>query len=119
MRYTGQVKFYNRDRGFGFVTRMEDNKDFFLHYQDIKPKGDCWNILFQGEYIEFTLRDGPNGQQAGDITGINGGSLLCENQFNPQTINKKKRRKPIHNNTLNQPESKFQCVEGDIPGNMV
>lgn len=82
-RFTGQVKFFNRGRGFGFVTRLSDGKDFFVHYQDIQPKKECWNVLFQGEYIEFSIRNGPQGEQAGQVTGIQGGTLLCENHFNP------------------------------------
>lgn len=94
-RFTGQVKFFNRDRGFGFVTRLDDKKDFFVHFQDIKlsnPEVKCWNILFQGEYIEFSIRNGPNGEQAGEVTGVRGGSLLCENHFNTNNIKTKKRK---------------------------
>lgn len=82
-RIVGQVKFFNRDRGFGFITRLDDKKDFFVHFHDIKTNVQCWNILYQGEYVEFSLRDGPNGEQAGEVTGIRGGSLMCENGFNP------------------------------------
>lgn len=113
-RYNGQVKFFNRDRGFGFITRLSDNKDFFVHYLDIKPSTQCWNILYQNEYVEFSTRDGPNGEQAGDVTGINGGSLLCEAQFKPAapaSSNNKKRRKPLQNNVQDQSEFKIQKTE--------
>jgi CspA family cold shock protein len=77
-RYTGQVKFFNRERGFGFITRLDNLVDYFVHYQDIKPTTQCWNVLFEGEYVEFILREGPNGEQAGDVTGIERRSLMCE-----------------------------------------
>lgn len=92
-RYTGQVKFFSRDRGFGFIRRLQDDKDFFVHYQDICSNDSSWNILFQGEYVEFVIRDGPNGEQAGNVTGINNGTLLCDNHFNPQNINRKNKNK--------------------------
>ena len=91
-RFTGQVKFFNRDRGFGFITNLDDKKDYFVHYQDIRPKSQCWNILFQGEYVEFELRTGPNGEQAGNVTGVRGGTLMCENSFNPQSGNRNRKR---------------------------
>ena len=98
-RFTGQVKFFNRDRGFGFITRLDDNKDFFVHYQDINPKSQCWSILFQGEYVEFETREGPNGEQAGNVTGLRNGTLLCENHFNPSNVSSKKRsNKRSHSN---------------------
>lgn len=111
-RFTGQVKFFNRDRGFGFVTRLDDKKDFFVHFQDIKlsnPEVKCWNILFQGEYIDFTIRQGPNGEQAGEVTGVRGGSLLCENHFNTNNI-KNKKRKSKNDETQDEPPS--QTEEG-------
>lgn len=110
-RFIGQVKFFNRDRGFGFVTRLSDNKDFFSHYQDIRTKSICRHFLVQGEYVEFSLRQGPGGEQASEVTGIQGGSLMCEHPPPRDNFNNKKRRKPIHNNTKDLPEAKRSDVD--------
>ena len=91
LRFCGQIKFFDRDRGFGFVTRLADKIDYFVHFNDIKPSQKCWNVLFEGEYVEFGIRAGPNGFQASDITGINRGSLLCEHNFQPNKPKKTKK----------------------------
>lgn len=85
-RFNGQVKFFDRERGFGFVTRLDDKVDFFVHFNDIQPSQKFWSVLYEGEYVEFGLREGPNGIQASKIKGIGGGTLLCEHNFN---VNKK------------------------------
>lgn len=100
-RFLGQVKFFNRDKGFGFITRLDDNRDFFVHHRDITPKSQCWNIIYQGEYVEFEIRQGPNGEQAGTVTGPRGGSLLCEHNFGGG--NKKKRRQGPNEEVTPQP----------------
>ena len=99
-RFYGQVKFFDRERGFGFVTRLEDKVDYFVHFNDIKPTQKCWNVLFEGEYVEFGVRTGPNGFQTGEVTGINGGSLLCEHAFQPNNRVKKSGNKKSHDNDV-------------------
>ena len=83
-RFTGQVKFFNREKGFGFITRLSDKHDFFVHHVNVIITSQCRKILFQGEYVEFEVTQGPNGEQADQVTGVQGGTLLCENQFNSQ-----------------------------------
>jgi len=80
-RFTGQVKFFDKDRGFGFIVRISDKKEYFVHFTAVKPTTQCWNVLYKGEYVEFSVTDGNKGQQASDVTGIDKGSLLCEHEF--------------------------------------
>jgi cold shock CspA family protein len=87
-RHFGKVKFYvdahrtskdtNKSSGYGFITRLSDNQDFFFHVSQITPTQACRPVAYSGEYIEFEVSNGVNGQQANRITGINGGTLMCE-----------------------------------------
>ncbi len=80
-RFTGQVKFFDKDRGFGFITKINDDKEYFVHFSAIKPTTQCWNVLYKGEYVEFSIGNGSKGEQAENVTGVSGGSLLCEHEF--------------------------------------
>ena len=80
-RYTGQIKFFDKDRGFGFITGLPDQKEYFVHFTAIKPTTQCWNVLYKGEYVEFSVSEGNKGPQANEVTGLQGGSLLCEHEF--------------------------------------
>lgn len=91
-RFLGQVKFFNRERAFGFITRIDDKTDFFVHLQDIKTPPHVWTSLTPGEYVDFETRQGPNGVQAGNVTGVRGGSLMCEHNITPKRSSKKNHR---------------------------
>ena len=82
-RYTGQVKWWNDRLGFGFATVCagEDRgRDVFVHHSGIRPLNSNYRTLRKGEYVNFNITNGHNGQQAVDVTGINGGSLMCDVQ---------------------------------------
>jgi len=83
-RYVGQVKWFNNKAGFGFVTMRNDNGeqvDIFTHYSTVCVTDAQYKYLVQGEYVEFDLTESTNTKhayQAANITGINGGNLMCE-----------------------------------------
>lgn len=58
---TGQVKWFNRAKGFGFITRG-DEEDIFVHYSEIQDDGE--DVLEKGEAVEFELSKGPRGSRA-------------------------------------------------------
>ncbi len=92
-RFNGQIKFFDKDRGFGFIVNLTDSKEYFVHFTAIKPTTQCWNVLYKGEYVEFSIVDGNKGQQASEVTGIGGGSLLCEHEFEYRRRRYQKRKK--------------------------
>ena len=64
-REAGTVKWFNGSKGFGFIER-ENGGDVFVHYSSIKADG--FKSLEKGQKVEFTVGDGPKGQQAQDVT---------------------------------------------------
>lgn len=63
-RERGVVKWFNADKGFGFIRRDGDN-DAFVHYSQITGKG--FKVLEQGQEVEFAVEVGPKGAQALDV----------------------------------------------------
>ena len=91
--HTGQVKWFNRRRGYGFIKIIQsrenesDNhesfigKDVFVHQSHIKPQKSTYRSLEENEYVELGLSvDDKNVTQAVNVTGNLGGSLLCDVQ---------------------------------------
>lgn len=88
IRSIGSVKWFNNKSGFGFITSSDGEhagKDIFVHYSAIKVAKNQFRYLVQGEYVEFDLvkaaADSNHEFQADNISGIKGGSLMCEVQF--------------------------------------
>jgi cold shock CspA family protein len=83
-RFTGRVKWFNNKAGYGFVTVTDGFKsgsDVFVHHSSIRVDSEQYKYLVQGEYIEFSLSDTKTNDheyQAGDVSGIKGGKLMCE-----------------------------------------
>ena len=84
VRITGRVKWFNNKAGFGFVTACEGDlkdKDVFVHYSSINAPDDQYKYLIQCEYVDFELNDSVKGDHefhAANISGVKGGSLMCE-----------------------------------------
>ena len=63
----GTVKWFNAEKGYGFVT-CEDGKDVFVHYSAIQGEG--FKNLVEGQKVELEVEQGPKGPQAKSITVI-------------------------------------------------
>ena len=64
-RETGTVKWFNPDKGFGFISREQGN-DVFVHYSAINGNG--YRSLEENQRVEFTIIEGQKGPQAQDVT---------------------------------------------------
>jgi len=64
---TGTVKWFNGDKGFGFIT-PESGPDVFVHFSAIS--GDGYRNLNENDKVEFDLADGPKGPQAQNVRVI-------------------------------------------------
>ena len=63
----GVVKFFNAEKGFGFISR-EGEPDVFVHYSAIQGAG--YKSLEQGQEVEFEIGPGRKGDEAQNVTII-------------------------------------------------
>ncbi len=63
----GTVKWFNAEKGFGFIT-SEDGNDVFVHFSQINKDG--YKTLEEGEKVTFELAEGPKGPQAENVTAL-------------------------------------------------
>jgi CspA family cold shock protein len=61
---TGTVKWFNNEKGFGFIAR-EQGSDVFVHHSAIQMSG--YRSLEEGQAVEFEVVAGPKGDQAQDV----------------------------------------------------
>jgi CspA family cold shock protein len=65
---TGTVKWFNDDKGFGFITPDEPGKDLFVHHTGINGSG--FKSLAEGSKVSYTAEQGDKGPKAVDVTQI-------------------------------------------------
>lgn len=64
MKESGQVKWFNAAKGYGFIQR-HTGEDVFVHFSAIQMNG--FRTLEQGAQVEYELREGPKGLQAENV----------------------------------------------------
>jgi CspA family cold shock protein len=64
---TGTVKWFNAEKGFGFIER-EDDDDVFVHYSAIQTSG--YRTLEEGQRVEFDVGPGKKGEEAQNVRPI-------------------------------------------------
>jgi cold shock protein len=62
---TGTVKWFNDDKGFGFITPDEGGDDLFAHHSAINMQG--FKSLKDGQKVTYEVTQGPKGAQASNI----------------------------------------------------
>ena len=60
----GTVKFFNAEKGFGFISR-EQGDDVFVHFSNIQ--GDGYKTLDEGQHVEFDVAPGKKGEEAQNV----------------------------------------------------
>ena len=60
----GKVKWFNDQKGYGFIA-VDGGKDVFVHHSAVLGEG--FKTLREGESVEFDITDGPKGQQAANV----------------------------------------------------
>ena len=64
---TGTVKFFNAEKGFGFISREQGN-DVFVHFSNIQGSG--YKSLTEGQRVEFDVAPGRKGEEAQNVRMI-------------------------------------------------
>jgi cold shock protein len=61
----GTVKWFNADKGYGFITPAEGGEDLFVHFSAIQSEG--YKSLEDGQQVSFEVGQGQKGPQATDV----------------------------------------------------
>ncbi len=69
MPEVGVVKWFNNDKGYGFIKR-NSGEDVFVHHTAIQSQG--YRTLNEGEKVEFDVKQGPKGLQAENVRRVEG-----------------------------------------------
>ncbi|MHB8664271.1 MAG: cold-shock protein [Acidimicrobiales bacterium] len=65
---TGTVKWFNGEKGFGFISQDGGGPDVFVHFTAITGSG--YRNLDQGQKVEFEVTEGPKGLQAANVVAV-------------------------------------------------
>ena len=64
----GTVKWFNDDKGFGFIAQDDGGADVFVHYSAIASSG--YRELAEGQKVEYDVTQGQKGPQADNVRGV-------------------------------------------------
>ncbi len=67
-KQTGTVKWFNDQKGYGFIARDEGGGDVFVHHSAIQMQG--FKTLSEGQRVEFTIEAGPKGPAAVNVVKV-------------------------------------------------
>ena len=66
----GSVKWFNSEKGFGFIEQENGGKDVFVHYRNINSTGYGRVSLEEGQKVSFVVTNGEKGLQADNVTAL-------------------------------------------------
>ena len=64
----GTVKWFNSEKGFGFISQPDGAPDVFVHHTAIQMSG--YRSLDEGQKVEFDIQQGPKGLQAANVRAV-------------------------------------------------
>jgi len=67
-RIQGRVKWFNEEKGYGFIARDDGGDDVFLHFSELRGSG--FKTIRDDQAVEFEVVQGPKGPKAADVTEI-------------------------------------------------
>lgn len=67
-KMTGLVKWFNADKGFGFISPTDGSKDVFVHFSAIQSNE--FRTLDEGQKVEFSIENGPKGPAAANVVAL-------------------------------------------------
>ena len=66
----GTVKWFNGEKGFGFIQPNDGSKDVFVHFRQVNRTGYGRVSLAEGQKVTYELGEGPKGPQAENVTAL-------------------------------------------------
>lgn len=67
-KMTGLVKWFNAEKGFGFISPADGSKDVFVHFSAIQNNG--FKTLEEGQKVEFSIENGQKGPAAANVVAL-------------------------------------------------
>ncbi|MDO2948154.1 cold-shock protein [Aeromonas simiae] len=67
-KITGSVKWFNADKGYGFITPDQGGKDLFVHFSALQ--GDGHRSLYDGQRVSFSIENTQKGENAVSVSAI-------------------------------------------------
>ncbi len=68
MSKTGRVKWFNEDKGYGFIECDDGSEDVFLHFSALNQSG--FKTIAEDAAVEFDVEEGPKGPKAANVTQL-------------------------------------------------
>ena len=68
MKLRGTVKWFNNQKGYGFIKRDDNQPDIFVHFSSVKAEG--YKSLVEGEAVEFDIEESDKGPRAKNVTKV-------------------------------------------------
>jgi len=68
--YSGIVKWFNAQKGYGFISREDGDGDIFVHYTGIANEGGGYRTLKEGDAVTFELKDNEKGPVARNVVVV-------------------------------------------------
>ena len=95
-RNTGRVKWFNNKAGYGFITwspssDSTEEEDVFVHHSALSTEQDQFRYLVEGEYVTFSITEAGDKTTATNVTGPDGGKLMCETRRDRRQQNESRR----------------------------
>jgi len=69
---TGIVKWFNKEKGYGFIAPDDKTKDVFVHFSDIQGQDEDFKILLDGQHVEYENAQGDKGAKAKNVKVVPG-----------------------------------------------
>lgn len=108
-RNTGRVKWFNNKAGYGFITwnpSEDTDEDIFVHHSALTTEKDQFRYLVEGEYVTFSVATTDSKTTASNVTGPDGGKLMCETRRERREQNDERRAARTSNETSDTPNRK-------------